>query len=199
MFWLNILLRNREINQMCECFLLQVQHTVFVQLDHSSICLWLNKKGIFFLKNLSFFQSSWYSSWHFGFRKLTGPGLGPISLRGWPGALRTFRVISIATNPPKVSPTSLAYCLPAPWKGCTPVGTSSVLSSHSVISLCSTLFFFAIPRLGGSESEAIEPAYAFTLQDVEVLLKYKTQDHLVCNKGFKGICQGYRKNKLCLS
>lgn len=98
-----------------------------------------------------------------------------------------------------VSPTSLAYCLPAPWKGCTPVGTSSVLSSHSVISLCSTLFFFAIPRLGGSESEAIEPAYAFTLQDVEVLLKYKTQDHLVCNKGFKGICQGYRKNKLCLS
>lgn len=92
MFWLNILLRNREINQMCECFLLQVQHTVFVQLDHSSICLWLNKKGyfFFFLKNLSFFQSSWYSSWHFGFRKLTGPGLGPISLRGWPGASRTF-------------------------------------------------------------------------------------------------------------
>lgn len=100
---------NREINQMCECFLLQVQHTVFVQLDHSSICLSLNKKGIFFLKNLSFFQSSWYSSWHFGFRKLTGPGLGPISLRGWPGASRTFRVISMEMTLSPLPPLLIAF------------------------------------------------------------------------------------------
>lgn len=64
-------------------------------------------------------QSFWYSSWHFGFWKLwqnhwgTGPGLGPISLQGQPGALRTFLVISIATKPPpiprKMSPSLVAF------------------------------------------------------------------------------------------
>lgn len=82
-------------------------------------------------------QSFWYSSWHFGFWKLwqnhwgTGPGLGPISLQGQPGASRTFLVISIATNHP---PSEKCLCRLLP--------SSTMKGVHTCLHLFCPFFTF---------------------------------------------------------
>lgn len=117
----------------------------------------------------------------------TGPGLGPILLQGKPGGVENIPChLHSYLTPPKqnVSPTSLTCCLPVSWTGCTPVCTSSVLSSPS---FGHTLFLFTVSGLDGSELEAIESM--FILWDV---VTWKHLCVLSCISGFsESMIQGH--------